>query len=318
MDMTLREAAGAERLYAHGQSSQISGQCRSPGYLHGSLDNSGTVFVSSWKRDVPSRNTPAFKAGFNSVLDMLRFDERYGHALKNRSSMITFCLANPQSRINESNEYAFRADTQDYSYLIRCTPAAEDNHVFIYPYSRQWLDYRIKQAEKGIRFITPYYAEKFRIPDGGTVRITWSDGTRHDCIARYIDDCHLELRGNYTNLYHIFELAERLERMGSTIIPLRSSLPEKCYAVIPDGDEIVIVTRGESGYGYTDRYGHDSAAAQELADEYNARDGITKAQAAAMLAGAMFGGDTPAADPKNYDAMGVLVKPRHRDRDYER
>lgn len=318
MYMTFREAANAERLYAHEQSSQISGQCGSPGYLHGSLDNSGTVFVSSWKRDVPSRNTPEFKAEFNSVLDMLRFDERYGNALKNRSSMIAFCLANPQAQINNGREYVFRADTQDYSYLIRCTPAGEDNHVFIYPYNRQWLDCHIKQAEKGIRFITPDYGEKFRIPGGGTVRITWSDGTSNDRIARYIDEYHLELSGDYTNLYHICELAERLERAGSTIIPLRSSLPEKCYAVIPGGEEIVVVTRGEKGYSHTDKYGHDRAAAQEIVDGYNECEGVTKAQATAMLAGSMFGWDTPAADPKNYDDMGAMVKARHRGRDYER
>lgn len=133
MEMTLREATKAERLYAHEQSSQISGQCGSPGFLHGRLDDTGTVFVNSWERNVPSRNTPEFKAEFNSVLDMLRFDERYGNVLKNRSSMIAFCLANPQARLGESSEHVFRADTRDYAYIIRCTPSGEDNHIFSIP-----------------------------------------------------------------------------------------------------------------------------------------------------------------------------------------
>ena len=266
---------------------------------------------------MPSQNTPEFKAEFNSVLDMLRFDERYGNVLKNRSSMIAFCLANPQARLDESSEYAFRADTRDYAYIIRCTPSGEDNHVFVYPYRRSWLDDHMKLAERGIRFITPDYREKFRIPDGDAVRITWSNGTERDNTARYIDDCHLELSGDYTNLYHICELAERLEHAGSTVIPLRSSLPEKCYAVVPDGGEIIVITKGKTGFEYAE-IGTEDAPPKERADRLNAAMSVSRAQAAAMLAGAMFGWDTPGADPKNNDDMGVMSKPARRGRDYER
>ena len=39
-------------------------------------------------------------------------------------------------------------------------------------------------------------------------------------------------------------------------------------------------------------------------DDCNVKNGVTKAQEAAMLAGSMFGWQTPAADPKNYDEQG--------------
>ncbi len=80
MELTLRTATLAERLYAYEQSTRIAELCGNPGYLFGELDNTGSVFLNSWMRNVPSENTPEFKAEFNTVLDMLRFDERYGHS----------------------------------------------------------------------------------------------------------------------------------------------------------------------------------------------------------------------------------------------
>ena len=190
MDMIIRPATPAERLYAYEQSMQIAEQCGNPGYLWGKLDNSGSIFINSWEDVVRSEKTPEFKAEFNTVLDMLRFDERYGHALKNRSTMITYCLDHSQGGFRNGYEYAFRADTQGYSYLIRCTPAGEDNHVYIYPYRRDCLDRHMKQAENGIRFLMLDGREKFRIPDGESIQITTSGAGPRSNTARYVDDSH--------------------------------------------------------------------------------------------------------------------------------
>ena len=45
------------------------------------------------------------------------------------------------------------------------------------------------------------------------------------------------MNGACHNLYHIAEFAERMERNGNTVIPLRSSLPEYCHSVLPSTDE---------------------------------------------------------------------------------
>nr|WP_325299430.1 hypothetical protein [uncultured Dysosmobacter sp.] len=311
MDMTLRPATPAERLYAYEQCAPLSERCGNPGYLWGSLDNSGSIFLNSWETFVSSQNTPEFKAEFNTVLDMLRFDERYGHVLKNRAAMIVYCLDHSEGSFRNGFEYAFRADTRDYSYLIRCIPSGEDNHVYIYPYRRDLLDRQMKQAEKGVRFITPDGKEKFRVADGDMVRITTSEGASLDRMTRYIDDCHAEIGGSF---YHIQEFAEWMKESNSKVIPLRPGLPERCYAVLPSGDEIIIVKKGESGYYHTDKYGHDRAEALAIVDECNESGGVSKAQAAAMLAGSMFGWEVPAADPKNYDKEGQPIKPKHHDR----
>ena len=84
--------------------------------------------------------------------------------------------------------------------------------------------------------------------------------------------------------------------------------------MLSGSDEIIIIRKGESGYYRTDKYGHDRAEALAIVDECNEIGGVSKAQAAAMLAGSMFGWDTPAADPKNYDEQGKPIKPRQHDR----
>lgn len=311
MDMSLRPATPAERLFAYEQRAQISERCGNPGYLWGELDSSGSIFLKSWQTFVRSQNTPEFKAEFNTVLDMLRFDERYGHVLKNRATMTVYCLDHAEGSFRNGFEYAFRADTQGYSYLIRCIPTGDDNHVYIYPYRRDLLDQHMKQAEKGIRFITPDGKEKFRVADGDMVRIITSEGANLDCMTRYIDDCHVEIDGSF---YHVREFAEWMKERSSKVIPLRPGLPERCYAVLPSGDEIITIKHGEDSYFHTGKYGHDRAHAQAIVDEYNEQINVTKAQAAAMLAGSMFGWEVPAADPKNYDEQGQPIKPKHHDR----
>ena len=310
MDMTIRPATPAERIYAYEQRMEIAERCGNPGYLWGALDNSGTVFVNSWETFVASQNTPDFKAEFNTVLDMLRFDERYGHALNNRATMITYCLDHSQGSFRNGYEYAFRADTQGYSYLIRCTPAGEDNHVYIYPYRRDCLDRHMKQAEKGIRFITLDGKEKFRVQDGDMIRVITGPGSHLDRMARYVDDCHAEIGGSF---YHIREFAAWMERSGSQVIPLRSSLPDKCFSITSAADQVVIITKGEM-YQRPAGARAEGVTAREGATAANEAMGVTKAQEAAMLFGSIYGWDKPGADPSNYDEQGAPIRPKHQDR----
>lgn len=99
-----------------------------------------------------------------------------------------------------------------------------------------------------------------------------------------------------------------MEQNSSTVISLRSSLPEHCYIYLPTTREIGIVKKGESGYYRSDitlAYDEDG---KQFVEELNKKCGITKAQEAAMLAGSMFGWQIPAADPQNYDEQGQLIK----------
>lgn len=313
MELTMRTATPAERLYTTGQSMQIEGQTGCIGHLRADMGEDGQGFFRTWKDHREYLATEEFQQEFESVLNALVGDEQYGGFLKSRDAMRDFCQERPESGFNEGFEFGFRADTAQYSYLIRLNPYKGEENLFIYCYRRDWLDSHMKHAEKGIRFITPHYEEKFRIADGDKVRIRCWDGRELDMVCRYIDDCHVEVGNGVDNLFHICQFAELMERNGNSVIPLRNSLPLVCYGKVPDKRAIVMFERGFDGYRSASAI-TKGRTSQKLVDELNGELGVTKAQAAAMLAGATQGWATPAADPKNYDEQGQPIKPRHRDR----
>ena len=76
-------------------------------------------------------------------------------------------------------------------------------------------------AERGIRFIDPDYRELFRIPDGGHIRITHSDGSKLELSCRYIDDTQVEIGSPFerSEIYHVCQFAEIMDRDGCTVQP---------------------------------------------------------------------------------------------------
>lgn len=310
MELTMRTATPSERLYDAKQSAQIECQTGNIGYLRVDMGTDGNGFFKVWTGHRNSLYTEEFQAEFDSVLNSLAGDEQYGGFLKSRDSMTDFCRKHPESSFHKDTAFGFRADTEQYSYLIRLQPYQEEENLLIHCYRRDWLDRHMKHARKGVRFITPHYKEKFRVEDGDTVRITTGLGEKLDRVVRYIDDCHVEIGDN---LYHIFEFAERLEHSGGSVIPLRSSLPERCFSITEAFGEVIVLTRGEAGYRLS-RQPTRGKTPQECADKLNGYLGVTKAQAAAMRAGSLFGWDTPAADPKNYDEKGQPIKFKQRGR----
>lgn len=78
------------------------------------------------------------------------------------------------------------------------------------------LDRSKMEEPKEIRFIYPDYQEKFRIPDGDQILVTYPTGERKAFVCKYIDDYHV-LIGR--NAFHICEYAERLQRLGARVYP---------------------------------------------------------------------------------------------------
>lgn len=94
----------------------------------------------------------------------------------------------------------------------------------------------------------------------------------------------------------------------------QKSLPEYCYSCLASTGEIVILKRGETGYYKTDIPVSGLETARELVQLYNDKLGVTRAQYEAMKAGSLFGWDTPAANPQNYDKDGAPRKPKKHER----
>ena len=304
MSLTIRTLTPAERKYTYAQSRQLIGQSGSIGHLRADFGD-GEQFHLTWWPYQEDRNTPEFKAEFGEVINALRFDQDGHGILASRRRMTAYCDKHPESRYGpDSSDYGVRVDTEQYAYLLRLNPTPGVYNLYAYCYVKQSLDRHLKNTAQGIRFITPEYRELFKIPDGDKIRIRTSDGKAHDRTCRYIDETHMEVEYATTSeLFHICQFAELTQRAGSTVIPLRSSLPEKCFAVAPGTDEIVIITKGADGWEPAGQR-PEGCSPQEGADLLNEQMGVTPAQSAAMLAGISQGWASTAADPTAYDAQG--------------
>ena len=312
MPLNIRPLTEAEQKYTYKQSTQLEGQTGSIGYLRGDFGKHGNEFYTSWFGRNTQWETDAFKSELDEIITALRSDE-YG-LLKDSAHMSHYGLAHDDSMFkgNYCTEFGFRVDTEKHAFLLRCNPTKGDYNFTCHCYIRQYLDRHMTKAEIGVRFITPHYREIFRIPDGDKILIQYPDGESRRRSVRYIDEYHAQIGDN---LYHICEFAERIQLAGAKVIPLRSSLPDRCYVYLATENALGIVQKGEHGYFATDLIPESREEGKAFANSYNQNLGVTKRQAAAMVAGSMFGWETPAADPNSYDENGSPIRPKHRDRD---
>ena len=289
-------------------------QTGSIGYLRADFDTNGNSFYTTWFDHRKELKSAAFKTEFDDVINALRGNPAHGGMLKSRADMKAYCKDNALAFPgNYTTEYGVRVDTDHYAYLLRMNPTKGDYNLYCYCYVRQWLDRHMTQAERGIRFITPDYKEKFRIADGDIIRIIRSDGKKNDRVCRYVDEYHFEL-GNSMGLFHICEFAEKMEASNvQAVIPLRASLPDKCFSHLQSTGELIVITKGEKGYTPTGKYGNGTTP-REAVSAANKAIGVSRAQEEAMVAGSMFGWDKPGADPKHYNENGDPIRPKHRDR----
>lgn len=169
--------------------------------------------------------------------------------------------------------------------------------------------------QKTIRFIDSQYNTLFTIPDGENIVLTYSNGEKHTRPCQCLDETHTKIG---SNVFHICEFAERMERNGTAYAPEKPpALPDRCFSTLPDTGELILIEKGKKGYQVCGWSDSNAAYNEREADQRNRGLGVTRQQRAAMMGGAMFGWRTRAANPVNYDFAGNATKdirPRkHRD-----
>jgi hypothetical protein len=94
---------------------------------------------------------------------------------------------------------------------------------------------------KDIRFINSEYETLFTIPDGGHITITLNNGEQVTRKCRYHGECHVDVG---TELLHICEFAEKMERAGNTYEPCPEPEIIHGYVItdrIPVGDKVFVL-----------------------------------------------------------------------------
>ena len=130
MDIEVRPATKTEQMYCYTQSDQIMGQTGCIGHLRADMGDSGDQFFHDWTSHCERLLTPEFDDELNQVINHLRED---GGFLKSRAAVSAYCYRQIDSAIDlSSQDFAFRADTKDYSYLLRLNPQKGMYTVYCY------------------------------------------------------------------------------------------------------------------------------------------------------------------------------------------
>ena len=142
MYFSINPATVHERQCAYAQPDHPEREAGCIGYLRGDFGRDGDEFWTTWFDVHPKLKTSEFTEAFDKVINALRFAEAGGGLLKNRSCMNIYCRTQPESSFdgNYTQEYAFRIDTAQYSFMLRCIPVRGDYNFYCFCYVRQILD----------------------------------------------------------------------------------------------------------------------------------------------------------------------------------
>lgn len=163
-------------------------------------------------------------------------------------------------------------------------------------------------TEKEIRFVTTKNEEIFSIPDGDKICVTYDDSSFAIYTCKYVNEWHFHF-GDHTT--HIIEFAEELERSGATVIPLRSNLPEYCYAYDHETSRVGKIEKGGSFVPIKEV--STSSEGYALAKKENDKLSITYPQRIAMIIGAKQGWRSKDADPRNITSIVDVFKAVEKD-----
>ena len=103
------------------------------GHVRGYFCRSGDQFFSTWFPVHEELKTQRFKEELQQVVDELRSDLEFP-LLKNRNSMRTVCMKQPQNRVPggwHPDTFGFKIRTEHYWYFIKCYYGCGDYNFYI-------------------------------------------------------------------------------------------------------------------------------------------------------------------------------------------
>ena len=156
------------------------------GSLTANLNTGTPEFESAWRSRTFRLNTPEFTDEFNEMIGTLRQG-----ILKSPAELRACCAACPDSILKDSPSadirHGFRIDTGRYSYMLVCSFRSADCRLWLNAFSFLALDRHMREARSGIPILDQQGHERFRMPDGGKLRVTSQDGFSGFCTVRYFD-----------------------------------------------------------------------------------------------------------------------------------
>ncbi len=125
----------------------------------------------------------------------------------------------------------------------------------------------------------------------------WGDNFEQECI--YTEDKELYVHFYNGDDWSIMTGEERFDP------EFAHKLPDICWSVNQADGRLIYIKKGENGCFQSGRETGSAEKNRRIADDSNQRRGITSAQEQAMVAGSMFGWDSPGADPRCYEQHGL-------------
>ena len=138
----IRPLTEQEQDYTYTQERRILEDSGCVGHLRVDMSSAGDSFYTDWTDHVHELNDSYFKKEFDHIINELRENPEYGNILTSREDMKKYCDAFAGEAAFGGNPpvYGFRADSDNWSCLMRLDPAPGNYAAYIYAYDKDSLD----------------------------------------------------------------------------------------------------------------------------------------------------------------------------------